>query len=100
MEMGAAMKFHIELQRYGTLMDKFTVAACECGVVGVYCDGKPYMPKNSQVLRGLGYRYRRAFERSPVWWSFGLSDVLRCDLLRFDGKPMGSLFATFEVESE
>lgn len=90
--------FNIQLQRFGTMMDQFKVRAEPAGLVGVYHGGKPYVPKNSQVLRGLGYRYCRAFERSPIWWAFGLSDVLRCDLVRFDGKPMGSLFATFEGE--
>lgn len=88
------MKYAIELHRHGVVIDRFTVAARERGVVGNYHKGKPYGPDESQVLKGLPYRYRKAFERGSGFWCTHLSDVQRADLNRkSDGAAMGSVFA-------
>ncbi len=90
------MHFDIKLHRHGVIYDQFTVKARKAGLVGIYHDGAPYLPDDSQVLRGLPYRFRRAFDRAgPSWWAdMGLSDVVRCDLWRkADNAPMGSILA-------
>ena len=93
------MKYEIELHRHGCKIDSFVVAARPRGVVGNYHNGVPYGPDESQVLRGLPYRYRRAFERGTGFWCTHLSDVQRADLNRkSDGAAMGSLFARFIPE--
>jgi len=88
--------FEIQLQRYGVICDRFTVKARKAGIAGIYRDGVPYLPDDSQVMRGLPYQFRRAFGRAgPSWWlNNGLSDTVRCDLWRkADNAPMGSIFA-------
>ena len=94
------MKFHIELHRGGVIFDRFTVAARKVAYAGIWHGALPYLPDNSQVVRGLPYQYRKAFERGgALWWTsrHGPSDVARCDLYRkSDGAPMGSLFARFD----
>lgn len=94
------MKFHIELHRGGAVFERFTVAARKSQIAGIWCGDWPYLPDNAQVIRGLPYQYRKAFERGgALWWSRrdGLSDVVRCDLYRKrDSAPMGSLFARFD----
>ena len=94
------MNFHIELHGCGVILDRFTVAARKSQIAGIWRGEWPYLPDHSQVLRGLPYQYRKAFERNgPMWWTSrdGLSDVARCDLYRKrDFAPMGSLFARFD----
>lgn len=93
------MKFHIELHSGGARLDAFTVSAAKAYTSGVWHEGRPWVPFNEHVKKGLPYRYRRAFERSGLWWSSrdGLSDIVRCDLYRKrDGAPMGSIFARFD----
>lgn len=93
------MKYEIELHRYGVMLDKFTVAARERGVVGNYHNGKPYGPDESQVIKGLPYQYRKAFERGSGFWCTHMSDVQRADMNRKkDGAAMGSLFARLIAE--
>lgn len=92
------MKYEIELHRHGIIIDKFVVSARERGVVGNYHNGKPYGPDESQVIRGLPYQYRKAFERGSGFWCTN-SDVQRADLNRKkDGAAMGSIFARFIPE--
>lgn len=95
------MKFHVELHRGGSIFDRFTVAARKAAVAGAWRGDWPYLPAIDQVMQGLPYRYRRAFERcGPLWWTQrdGLSDTVRCDLYRKrDGAPMGSIFARFDA---
>jgi hypothetical protein len=95
------MKFHIELHRFGFVFDRFTVSARKAQCAGVWYGDWPYLPSDEQVLKGLPYQYRRAFERcGPIWWSKrdGLSNVVRCDLYRKkDGAPLGSIFACFDA---
>ena len=94
------MKFHIELHRGGVIFDRFTVAARKSHIVGIWHGALPYLPANSQVVRGLPYQYRKAFERGgALWWirKDAATDIARCDLYRkSDGAPMGSLFARFD----
>ena len=93
------MKYEIELHRYGILLDKFVVSARERGVIGNYHNGKPYGPDESQVIAGLPYQYRKAFERSSGFWCTNMSDIQRCDMNRKKGgAAMGSLFARFIPE--
>jgi hypothetical protein len=93
------MKYRIELHRHGVLIDSFTVSARERGIVGNWYNGKPYGPNESQVMQGLPYAYRKAFERGTGFWCTNLSDVQRADMNRKrDGAAMGSLFARFIPE--
>lgn len=94
------MKFHIELHRGGAIFERFTVAARKAAYSGIWCGDWPYLPDNAQVIRGLPYQYRKAFERGgALWWTRkdAATDIARCDLYRKrDGAPMGSLFARFD----
>ena len=93
------MKYEIELHRHGVMIDKFVVSARERGVVGNYHNGKPYGPDELQVIKGLPYKYRKAFERGSGFWCTHLSDVQRADLNRKkDNAPMGSIFARLIAE--
>lgn len=93
------MKYEIELHRFGVLIDKYTVTARERGAIGNYHNGRPYGPDESQVVRGLPYQYRKAFERGSGFWCTNLSDIQRADMNRKkDGAAMGSLFARFIPE--
>jgi hypothetical protein len=92
------MKFHIELHSHGVKRDTLTVGASKAYTSGAWHDGWPWVPRHEHMAKGLPYRYRRAFERAPIWWSRNGDgcDVLRCDLRRWDGAPMGSIFARFD----
>lgn len=83
----------IEYQRDGILRNKFRVPTMEAGIVGIYVNGIPRQPEPYHVAECLPYRVRKAFLRNPQWWQDNASDVLRCDLVALDGKPLGSLFA-------
>ena len=96
---GNVMKYEIELHRYGVLVDKFTVSARKRGAIGNYYNGIPYGPDESQVIVGLPYQYRKAFERGSGFWCTNMSDIQRADMNRkADGAPMGSVFARFSPE--
>ena len=93
------MKFHIELHRGGVIFYRFTVAARKVAYAGIWHGDWPYLPDNGQVIRGLPYQYRKAFERGGLWWirREAATDIARCDLYRKrDFAPMGSLFARFD----
>ena len=93
------MKYEIELHRFGVVTDKFVVSARKRGVIGNYHNGVPYGPDESQVIAGLPYMYRRAFERGSGFWCTHMIDIQRADMNRAkDGSAMGSIFARFVPE--
>ena len=95
-------KFIIELHENGVVREAWTVAARKAAVVGIWDGESPYLPHYAQVVAGLPYHYRKAFERGGAWWQRnGLVDVVRRDLYRArDNAPMGSLFARYIKEGD
>lgn len=95
-------KFIIELHANGVIREIWTVAAYKAATAGVWDGEWPYLPAHTQVVAGLPYHYRKAFERGVLWWTQGgLCDVVRCDLYRArDAAPMGSLFARYIKEGD
>lgn len=92
--------FTIEYQRDGILRNKFKVPARESGLVGAYVNGIPYQPQDSAIVEFLPYHVRKAFEREQVWWQIGLSDVLKKEIVALNGKPLGTLFARIEDQTQ
>ena len=92
--------FTIEYQRDGILRNKFKVPARESGLVGAYVNGIPYQPQDSAIVEFLPYHVRNAFARQQLWWQVGLSDVLKKDLVALSGKPLGTLFARIEEQTQ
>ena len=94
------MHFEIEIHANGTLADKFTTGAAKAAICGVWHGDWPYLPRFDHMVKGLPYRYLRAFERNPIWWTRKDDgcDVARCDLYRArDNAPMGSIFARLKA---
>lgn len=90
------MNFEIKFCAGGVVLDSWVTGAESAGLVGIYRDGVPYVPKADHILRGIRPAYlRKAVARAGWWQRRGDgSDVLRMDLYRKrDGAPMGSLFA-------
>ena len=92
--------FTIEYQRDGILRNKFKVPARESGLVGAYVNGIPYQPQDSAIVEFLPYHVRNAFARQQLWWQVGLSDVMKKDLVALNGKPLGTLFARIEEQTQ
>lgn len=98
------MKFIIELQRFGSLQFKIECNAKPSMAIGARIPNtdQPYLPDYEDVISKLPLRYKKAFKRANgLFWS-GESigcDVVRCDLLRYDNEPMGTLFAKLSTRS-
>jgi len=95
-------KFIVELHDNGVIRGAWTVAARRAAIVGIWEGDWPYLPAHSQIVAGLPYHYRKAFERGGTWWQRnGLVDVVRRDLYRArDNAPMGSIFARYMKQGE
>jgi hypothetical protein len=91
------LTYTIQLQANGIIKWQATIPAHVAGLVGDYHQGIPYAPSPREVLERLPYRYRKAFNRAIGWWRTGHSSrplPLKCDLKGFNGKDLGTLFAT------
>lgn len=89
-------KFIVEFHTNGLLREKWTVAAYKAYAAGIWDGEWPYLPAHAQVIEGLPYQYRKAFERGALWWGTQACDVVRCDLYRArDNAPIGTLFARY-----
>ena len=89
------MQFEVTFNRLGVIRSKFQVQAIECKLAGVWhYDGKPYLPDSEEVEALLPYHYRKAFNRTRVWWAREFSDLVRVDLHDLRGFPLGTIHAT------
>lgn len=87
------LTFSLSLSRYGITRWRATVPATPAALIGPYHNGKPYAPLNSAVLERLPFSYRKAFIRVSHWW-FDDTNTMRCDLISYNGQPMGTIFAS------
>lgn len=89
-------KFIVELHTNGVMRKTWDVASYKAAA-GIWDGDWPHLPANAQVIEGLPYQYRKAFERGVIWLAKGgLCDVAYCELYRArDNAPMGTLFARY-----